>query len=124
MNKLPDSDLQLLEQICQTIYDKKGFNTLTLDMRHLSNLAEYFIITEGNVEKHVQSIAKEIIELFNEQGRSPIHVEGQRQGDWVVLDFSEVVIHLFTPDMRERYQLEQLWKEAEIVDVPIHVGAR
>ncbi len=116
------NDFTLLERICQTLYDKKGFNILALDLRKLPTLADYFIIVEGNVEKHVQSLAKEVIEVLGEEGRNPMHVEGLRQGDWVVLDFSDIVIHLFTPDLRERYSLEHLWQEAEILDVPIHVG--
>lgn len=124
MNKVPQEDMHLLEQVCQTIFDKKGFNTLTLDVRGQCTFTDYFIIAEGNVEKHVQTLAREIIDVLAEHQRSPIHVEGMRQGDWVLLDFSEVVIHLFIPDMRDRYQLEQLWRQAEIIDVPIHVGAR
>ncbi len=119
MSNVSVRDRQLLEQLCQAIYDKKGFNILTLDVRELSTLTDYFIIAEGNVEKHVQTLAKELVEVMREEGRSPIHVEGQSQGDWVVLDFSEVVIHLFIPDLRDKYQLEQLWQNAEIVDVPI-----
>lgn len=124
MNKLPVNDQRLLQQICQTIYDKKGFNTITLDVRPLPTFTDYFVIAEGNVEKHVQTLARELQEVLREYGRQPVHVEGQRQGDWVVLDFSEIVIHLFIPDMRERYQLEQVWQQASIVDVPIQVGAR
>lgn len=90
----------------------------------MATLTDYFVIAEGNVEKHVQTLAKELQEVLREGGRSPIHVEGQRQGDWVVLDYSEVVVHLFIPDMREKYQLEQLWQQASIVDVPIHVTSR
>ena len=120
MNKLPKKDLQVLETICQTIFDKKGFNIMTLDVRGSSTLTDYFIIAEGNVSKHVQSLAKEITEALHAEGRSPLHIEGQKDGDWVVLDFSDIVIHLFVPDMREKYELEQLWTEAEIVDVPIH----
>ncbi len=122
MLNLPKDDLQLLEQICQTLYDKKGFNIMALDVREISTLTDYFIIAEGNVEKHVQTLAKYVVDTLQDCGRNPIHVEGQRQGDWIVLDFSEVVIHLFTPDMRERYQLEHLWQNSEIIDVPIHVN--
>lgn len=124
MNTVPASDQHMLQQICQTIYDKKGFNTITLDVRPMATLTDYFVIAEGNVEKHVQTLARELQEVLREYGRQPVHVEGQRQGDWVVLDFSEIVIHLFIPDMRERYQLEQVWQQASIVDVPIQVGAR
>ena len=123
MNNLPDSDLHTLELICQTIYDKKGFNILVLDVRGICSFTDYFIIAEGNVEKHVQTLSKNIQDVMKDAGRSPLHQEGQRLGDWLVLDFSEVVIHLFIPDMREKYELEQLWRNASIVDVPIRVGS-
>lgn len=123
MNKLPATDLRMLEVICQTLFDKKGFNILSLDVRGLSTLTDYFIIAEGNVEKHVQTLAKQLVEVMASNGRNPIHIEGQKEGDWVVIDFSDVIIHLFIPDVREKYALEQLWKNAQIIDVPIHVTA-
>ncbi|MBS0634752.1 MAG: ribosome silencing factor [Verrucomicrobia bacterium] len=119
MINVPYSDQHFLEQICQILFDKKGFNILTLDVRSSCTFTDYFVIAEGTVEKHVQSLAKQIIDALAEEGRHPIHAEGQRQGDWIVLDYSEVVIHLFTPDMREKYELEQLWQNSEIVDVSI-----
>jgi len=122
MNDLPVIDQHLLERICQTLYDKKGFNIMALDVRNLSTLTDYFIIAEGNVEKHVQTLAKHVAEVLSEEGRKPLHLEGLREGDWVVLDFSDVVIHLLTPEMRERYSLEHLWQEAKIIDVPIHAS--
>ncbi len=123
MHNLPKEDQHLLEQICQALYDKKGFNIMALDVRGVSTLTDYFIIAEGNVEKHVQTLAKYLVDMLSEAGRTPVHVEGLRQGDWIVLDFSEVVIHLFIPDMREKYQLEHLWQNSEIIDVAIHVNS-
>lgn len=109
-------DMQLLQQICQTIFDKSGFNILTLDVRELSLMTDYYVIAEGNVEKHVQAIAKAIIQ---ELKALQCHSEGLRIGDWVVSDFGNVVVHLFIPEMREKYALEQLWQQAKIIDVPI-----
>jgi len=123
MSKIPSKDLKILERICQSLFDKKGFNILTLDVRGISTLSDYFVIVEGNVAKHVQALARELLDVMKEGGRRPLHVEGQREGDWIVLDFADIIVHLFIPDMREKYALEQLWHEGKIVDVPIRVTA-
>ena len=120
MNKNFSEEEAMLQEICQRIFDKKAFNILTLDVRGVCTLTDYFIIAEGTVDRHVQALSKEVIAYFREHGRRPIHTEGERDGDWVVLDYGEVVIHFFIPDMREKYQLEQVWKEGKVVDLPLH----
>ncbi len=114
----------LLPIIAQTIYDKKGFNILTLDMRKNSSITDYVVIAEGNVDRHVIAMGKAIESALSEIGEYPVHVEGMQAGDWVVLDYMQVMVHLFVPGVREKYQLELLWQEAEIVDVNIHVDCQ
>ncbi len=114
-----EDPLQLLNLIAQEIFDKKGFNILGLDVRDISTLTDFFIIAEGNVDRHVRAIAEAIIETLKARGNRPIHVEGLQDGDWVVIDYMEVVIHLFMPGMREKYRLEELWHEGKIVDLTI-----
>lgn len=116
MSSVVEKDMQLLQRVCQTIFDKSGFNILALDVRAFSAMTDYYIIAEGNVEKHVQAIAKAIIQECKGQ---ECLTEGLREGDWVVSDFGNVVIHLFIPEMREKYALEELWRQATIIDVPI-----
>lgn len=114
--------LFLLNLIAQAIYDKKGSNILALDLRSFSTLSEFAIIAEGNVDRHVIAIAHAIEKATEEKGIRPLRAEGMKEGDWVVLDYPNIMVHLFMPGMRERYQLEQLWKEAEIVDLHIDVS--
>lgn len=114
-------DQTILNTIAQAIFDKKGFNILVLDVRKISTMADYFIIAEGNVDKHVRAISKGIIEITNEMKIPLWHVEGDKSADWVVVDYGDIVIHLFIPELRERYALEELWKGAEIVDVKIDI---
>ncbi|MBF8262950.1 MAG: hypothetical protein HW387_615 [Parachlamydiales bacterium] len=111
----------MLNRIAQIIYDRKGSNILALDLKGLSSITDYLVIAEGNVDRHVISIAKSIIEDLKEV---PFHIEGLANGDWVVLDFSNVVVHLFQPGLREKYSLEKLWKEGQIVDLSINVTVR
>jgi ribosome-associated protein len=110
-----------LNAIAQAIYDKKGFNILALDVQQISNLTDYVIIAEGNIERHVSALAEEVMKRLQELGQRPFYMEGLKEGDWIVLDYLRIMVHLFTPEMREKYHLEKLWKEAEIVDLKIDV---
>lgn len=115
---------KLLNSIAQTIYDKKGFNILGIDVHTFSSLTDSFIIAEGNVERHVQAISRSIKDVLKDQKISLIQVEGEREGDWIVLDYGEVVIHLLTPDMREKYGLENLWKEGKVLNFDLDLSPK
>lgn len=113
--------MEILQQIAQSIYNKKGYNILALDVRQFSSMADYVILAEGNIDRHVQALASEVQKDLLDIGERPWNVEGERSGDWVVLDYGDVVVHLLLPEFREKYALEQLWRSAEIVDIKIEV---
>ncbi|MCB1181414.1 MAG: ribosome silencing factor [Chlamydiia bacterium] len=108
-----------LHLIGQTLFDKKGFNIFAIDVRGVSTLADYFIIAEGSSDKHAKALADSIVMTLKERDERPCHVEGLAEGDWVVLDYMDLVIHLFKPGMRDKYRLEELWHEGQIVDLNI-----
>ncbi len=110
--------VKTLDVIAQAIYDKKGFNILALDVRGISTLADYFVIAEGNVDRHIKALSHEIKESLKPLGLHPFHVEGEGD-DWIVLDYGDIIIHLLIPEMRDKYALEDLWKKSKIVDVKI-----
>lgn len=112
---------EILNIIAQTIYDKKGFNIIVIDVRKISSMTDYYIIAEGNVDKHVISLSKAVIDELQKWKINPYQTEGAQEGDWVVTDFGDVIVHLLTPEMRTKYELEQLWKEGKIVDVEIKI---
>ncbi len=114
---------QLLNLISQAIFDKKGINIIALDVTKLSSMTDYVLIAEGNVDRHVKAIGEEITRTLRAIGERPLQIEGRQNGDWVVIDYSEIVIHLFMPGMREKYQLEKLWEEGEIIDLDIDVSS-
>ena len=124
MRVLSAKDMTTLKEICQIIFDKKGMNILTLDVRGISSICDYFVIAEGTVDRHVLSLATSIMDAMEKSNEYPSHIEGKQQGDWIVLDYSNIIIHLFTPEIREKYAIEEMWQKAEIVDVPIKVGAK
>ena len=111
-----------LNIIAQAIYDKKGSNIIALDVREFSNLTDYYIIAEGNIERHVKAICRFLIEQLGEHCIKPSHVEGESAGDWVVLDLGDVIVHLLSPESREKYGLELLWTKAKIVNLEIKLS--
>jgi ribosome-associated protein len=117
-------DRKLLNTIAQVIFDKKGSNILALDLRGVSTITDYVVIAEGNVDRHVIAIANAVEQALAEMGVKPVHVEGLQVGDWVVLDYLQVMVHLFMPGMRDKYQLEKLWKEGAIVDLQIETASK
>jgi ribosome-associated protein len=119
VNKKNES-LQLLDVISQAIFDKKGQNILALDVRGISTMADFYLIAEGSVERHVKALHNAILDAMQQNGHRVLHVEGVRESDWVVLDFGDIVIHLFIPELREKYALETLWNEGKVVDVKIN----
>jgi ribosome-associated protein len=112
---------KLLNEMAQAIFDKKGVNILVLDVRGVCTMTDYFIIAEGNVDRHVKALGGAIMDLLSSKGRKPLHVEGEQTSDWMVLDYGEFVIHLFIPELREKYALEELWHDGKIIDVEIAV---
>ena len=114
--------LEILNCIAQVIYDKKGKNILALDVQGLSSITDYLVIAEGNVDRHVIAIAKAVIDELQKQGIRDLRVEGLSIGDWVVVDLHGIMVHLFMPGIREKYSLEKLWAESQIVDLQIHIS--
>jgi ribosome-associated protein len=109
--------LALVRQMAQIAYDKKGHNILAVDVEGLSSLTNFFLIVEGNVDRHVTAIANVIYDELKKQGIVPVYTEGFKTGDWVVLDYGFVMVHVFMPGLRDRYSLERLWPDSKLVDL-------
>lgn len=118
-NYMEKEIIMTLNKIAQAVYDKKGFNILALEVKGISSLGDYVVIAEGNVDRHVQAIADNIIDELDKQGIQPTFMEGRAGGDWIVIDFSHIVVHLFMPGLREKYRLEELWREGKIIELDI-----
>lgn len=119
---MDQSNFEILNHIAQAIYDKKGFNILVLDVRDICTMTDFFVMAEGTVDRHVKALGQTIYDELALQGQYPLHVEGQQEGDWVVLDYADFVIHLFIPELREKYALEELWQKGRVVDVQINTA--
>jgi ribosome-associated protein len=117
-----DSALKLLDVIAQALFDKKGKNILALDLKGISTMTDYIIIAEGNVDRHLKALATEVSDAMEQRGYRPLHIEGMRDSDWIIVDFGEIIVHLFTPELREKYAIEELWRSGSIVDLHIIIS--
>ena len=83
-----------------------------LDMRDVCSFSDYFVISSGDTDRQIKAIGEEIEKLLKEEGLTPLHREGTADSGWILLDFGSVIVHIFSPDRREFYQLEELWNQA------------
>jgi len=113
---------KLVQHACQAIVDKKGCNIVTLDVRGVSTITDYFIIAEGTVSRHVAALARHIDDEISKYKTYPIHIEGLQEGDWVVMDYMDFIVHLFTPELRQYYALEEVWKEGKVLSLDLDYG--
>lgn len=100
---------RLLTTVIDAIEDLKGREVKSLDVRTLTGITDYMVIVSGNSDRHVKAIADHVIERAREIGVRPMGVEGKEQGEWVLIDLGDVVVHVMQPQVREFYQIERLW---------------
>jgi ribosome-associated protein len=98
--------------------DKKATDIRILDLTGITSFTDYFVICTGANSRQTQAITDEIQLQLKKHGDRPISVEGYDQGDWVLSDYADFLVHVFTPKSREYYSLERLWKEAKDLPVP------
>jgi len=94
------------------ILDRKGRDVQVLDLRGLCNATDFFVIATGTSDAHVRGLAHGVLEQLDRLGQHAHHIEGVETGRWALLDFVDVVVHLFHPEQRSFYQLERLWSDA------------
>ncbi|MFB3108057.1 MAG: ribosome silencing factor [Candidatus Binatia bacterium] len=98
--------------------DKKAYDLVLLEVSEVTSIADYFIICSGRSDRQVQSIAQGIEEDLGTEGINPLSVEGQTRSHWVLMDFADVIVHVFYQPVREFYDLEGLWSHAPRVNLP------
>src|SRR3954453_6692975 len=101
---------ELVERIARIAEDKLARDIVILDMESVVGYTDYFLICSGNTARQTQAIADEIeFRLKHDEGRLVHRGEGKQEGNWILLDYVDVVVHIFTPEARQFYRLEQLW---------------
>lgn len=99
----------LQQAVTTALDDMKAVNIRVLDVRGLTDIADTMVIACGNSDRHVRSIAERVVEKARAAGHRPLGTEGERDGEWVLVDLQDIVVHVMLPRVREFYGLERLW---------------
>ena len=105
------------QRAARAALDKKAADLSILDVRDVSSVTDYFLVCSGRSAPHVKTIAEAIREELKEDGVRPLHAEGQAESGWVLLDYGDVLMHVFLADTRAYYALERLWGDAPSIPV-------
>lgn len=101
----------------KAISSKKGLNIKLIEISDISSLADYMVIATGTSSTHVKAIADEVEYQLDEAGISVSHIEGYRSNSWILLDYVDVIVHIFSDEAREFYDLERLWQDGKEIDI-------
>ena len=115
-----NEEVQLINAITKGIQEKKGSGIVIADLRHISGtICSYFVICQGNSPQQVDAITDSIEETVRiDTAAKPLHVIGRENAQWVAMDYSDVMVHVFLPEPREYYSLETLWEDAKLTRIP------
>jgi len=108
---------ELARTVARLILEKKGTDIYIMDLRELTSITDYFVICSAESDIQVKAIKEHITDELVHQAIKPWHVEGEQAMHWVLLDFVDVVVHIFQPETRDFYSLERLWGDAKIEEV-------
>ena len=107
---------QLCKLVVDAIDDLKGQDVVKLDVHSLTDFCDFMVIASGRSDRHVRSLAESIVAKAKAAGVQPMGMEGLDEGEWVLVDLCDVVVHVMQPDAREYYQLEKLWSNLDTVE--------
>jgi ribosome-associated protein len=108
--RAPRRPTALEKTVLTALDDMKAVNVRVLDVRSLTDIADTMIVASGTSDRHVRSIADHVVQQVKSGGQRPYGVEGTRDGEWVLVDLQDVLVHVMLPRVREFYSLEQLWE--------------
>lgn len=118
-----DTIRKLALEICEEIDNKLGLDIALLNVVGLTSISDYLIIASGNSSRHVNSIADGVEEAMGKKGLETKHKEGYGSGAWILLDYMDIVVHIFSKEQRAFYDLERLWCDAENIELSIDTNS-
>ena len=110
------SDRGLVKKILELLQDSKAEEIVLIDVRDSSNLADYMFICEGRSQLHCRGIAENTVFRLKQQGEIHFGIEGELEGNWVLLDYGNIILHVFHPEIRKHYNLEELYATHQLKD--------
>lgn len=110
-------NLDLIKKVVQLADEKQAKNIVAVDVSASSTVTDAIVVCEANVNRHAMAIAHEIIEKLKESKVRPQQTEGLSDGQWIVIDYIDLIVHIFTPGLREKYAVERVWPDAKIIDL-------
>ena len=102
----------MLNIILARLEDMKAEDSVVIDLTGKSSIGDYMVVTSGRSQRHVGAVADHLVKDIEESGGPRVRVEGMRQGDWVLIDAGDVIVHVFRPEIRAFYNLEKMWAAA------------
>jgi ribosome-associated protein len=117
------SSEELAKRLAAIADEKGGRDVVALDVHELVGYTDFLVICTARNERQAKAIHDEVYHRLKREGLLPARVEGEREREWILVDYLDAVLHVFTPELRERYRLEVLWGEAERLDLDL-AGAR
>ena len=118
------SSLETAKLAVRALDSKKGLEIKLVKIQDISSIADYFVIATGTSNTHVKALADEVQFKLDQEGISVSHVEGYRSDSWILLDYVDVIVHVFSEEAREYYDLERLWQDGEQIDISSIPGLR
>ncbi|PWT88995.1 MAG: ribosome silencing factor [Acidobacteria bacterium] len=114
-----------LQAVVESIQEKKGEEIRILNLQNLTSFTDYFVICTGESEPQIKAISKNVEEKMSKMGLKPDHVEGRFENGWVLMDYDDFIVHIFSPEKRSYYDIERLWADAPRLDAsaPFNVMA-
>ena len=106
-----DLDRALIKRILKLLEDAKAEEIVLIDAQHRSSLADYMLICEGRSQLHCRGIAENVEHNLKREGEASLGIEGEREGNWVLLDYGNIILHIFHPEIRKYYRLEELYEQ-------------
>jgi len=111
------TSLETAKLAVKILNSKKGIDIKLIKIDGVSSIADYFVISTGSSSTHVKTLADEVEVKLDEAGISVSHIDGHRSDTWIVLDYVDVIVHVFSEEAREYYNLERLWQDGEEMDI-------
>ena len=108
---------EMAKKICDALADKKGEDIKVINISEVTVLADYFIIASGTNRNQVQAMADNVEEILAKEGMEPNQIEGYQSGNWILLDYQDVIVHIFDQENRLFYDLERIWRDGKSIAV-------